>query len=187
MLDLSYKNPSAETFKKHFGVDAKTAPIIKHPGSQNRDCVRNVEKYVCAHGGAPLHVWQVVQQENFILLVRPHAIIRKIDGEAIDITPDEYGLVEKSICYYENSALFNLPLPPTRHVSLINNPIFIRGIEIMNLAHEIHTELLSPEGVIKVKPEELNIHMIQKVSTLKNPTENDLMLLGKCIASIWKK
>ena len=56
----------------------------------------------------------------------------------------------------------------------------------MNLALEIHSQLMNQEAVIKVNPEELNSLMIQKVQTLNNPTENDLMLMGKHIASIWK-
>lgn len=186
MPDLSYKNPSAETFKKHFGTVAKTAPIIEHPGSTRMDCVRNVEKYIATNGGKPLHVWQVIQQGHYHLQVRPHAIVQKTDDEIIDITPDEYELAEKSICYFENPELFTLPLPPTRHVSLITNPYLIRKIEIMNLALEIHAEVMNKDGVIKVTPEELNWRMLQKASKIHKPTKQDLMLLGECLANLWK-
>ena len=186
MHDLSYKNPSINIFNRYLGREMKTAPICAHPGSRSRDCVRNVEKYISVHGGRPVHVWQVVQQGDLLLFVRPHAIVHASDNRIVDITPDEYELGEASICYFDNCELFRLPLPPARHISLIDNPNFHRSIEIMNLALEIHSQLMNQEAVIKVNPEELSSLMIPKVQTRNNPTENDRMLMGKHIASIWK-
>jgi hypothetical protein len=89
--------PALEAFVKASSAEtAVFVPVVPSAGAEPGWCYRNVARAVAAGGGTPVHGWTIWTSDLFAT-AEFHVVLRKDDGEMIDVTPKRDG--ERAILF----------------------------------------------------------------------------------------